>query len=71
MTAISLRAAPPGSVLRFGLSILASLLLHIALFWPLGAFLKPPVPVPVMMLEAILLEPPVAAEVPRAGTGEY
>jgi protein TonB len=65
MTAISLRAAPPRSVLRFGLSILASLLLHVAVFWPLNAFLKRPVPAPVMMLEAVLLEPPVAAEVPE------
>jgi len=63
MTAISLRAVPP--VLRLGLSILASLLLHVAVSWPLNALLKPPVPVPVVMLEAILLEPPVAAEVPE------
>ena len=65
MTAISLRAAPPRSVLRFGLSILASLLLHVAVFWPLGAFLKTPVPVPVMLLEAVLLEPLTASEVPE------
>jgi protein TonB len=70
MTAISLRAAPPRSVLRFGLSILASLLLHVAVFWPLNALLKPPVPVPAMMLEAILLEPPVAAEVPEPESTE-
>lgn len=63
MTAISLRAAPPGW--RLGLSILASLLLHVAVSWPLNAILKPPVPAPVVMLEAILLEPPVAAAVPE------
>lgn len=65
MTAISLRAAPPRSVLRFGLSILASLLLHVAVFWPLSASLKNRAPVSVTMLEAVLLEPPVAAEVPE------
>jgi periplasmic protein TonB len=64
MTAISLRAAPPRSVLRFNLSILASLLLHVAVFWPLNALIKPPVPAPVMMLEAVLLEPPVLKEAP-------
>jgi len=58
MTAISLRAAPP--VLRFGLSILASLLLHVAVFWPLGAFLQHLAPVPMPPLEVLLL----AAETP-------
>lgn len=70
MTAISLRAAPPSSVLRFGLSILASLLLHVVVFWPLSIFLKAPEPVPAMMLEAIFLEPPVAAEVPEPESTE-
>lgn len=61
MTAISKRAAP--LALRFGLSTLASVLLHLAVFWPLGAFLQHPVPAPTLPLEAMLLAPLLETEV--------
>lgn len=59
MTAFRSRAAPP--VLRFGLSTLASLLLHAALLWPPGFARSRPVPPPrPPALEAVLLAPALA-----------
>jgi protein TonB len=59
MTAFRLRAAPPA--LRFGLSTLASLLLHAALLWPPGfARSRPPPPPRPPVLEAVLLAPALA-----------
>jgi protein TonB len=60
MTAISLRAAPP--VLRFGLSTLASVLLHVAVLWPVGLVMQSVVPPPPPMLEATLVAPVLATK---------
>jgi protein TonB len=59
MTAISLRAAPP--VLRFGLSTLASVLLHVAVLWPLGLSVQRVVPPP-PVLKAMLAAPVLATK---------
>ncbi|MDO9243108.1 MAG: TonB family protein [Rhodocyclaceae bacterium] len=46
--------------LRFGLSILASLLLHAVVLWPFGFFVQRPAPAPRPVLEAVLLAPVLA-----------
>ncbi|MDO8960307.1 MAG: TonB family protein [Rhodocyclaceae bacterium] len=46
--------------LRFGLSILASLLLHAVVLWPFGFFVQRPAPVPRPVLEAVLQAPVLA-----------
>jgi protein TonB len=60
MTAISLRAAPPA--LRFGLSTLASLLLHVAVLVPVSFSLQRAAPLPPPMLEAFLAAPVLATK---------
>jgi protein TonB len=72
MTAISLRAAPP--VLRFGLSTLASLLLHLAVLVPVSFSLQRSELSPPPVLDVVLAAPmlatkrvedaPAAADVP-------
>ena len=48
------------TALRFGLSILASLLLHAFVLWPFGFLVQHPAPVPRQVLEAVLLAPVLA-----------
>jgi protein TonB len=70
MTAISQearRATPPAW--RFGLSTLASLLLHAVLLWPFGFFVPTPAPLLHPVLEAVLLAPVLTtAETPSEAT---
>ena len=60
MTAISPYAAPPA--LRLGFSILASLLLHVAVIWPVGFSLQHVLPPPPPVLEAMLAAPVLATK---------
>lgn len=50
------------TALRFGLSILASLLLHAVVLWPFGFFVQRPAPAPRPLLEAVLLAPVLATQ---------